>query len=137
VAPVTKIDFTPGSAELDPNHQFVCEFSNQEMRITVDPLDSTQQEYNGFIADEGVPAQPLAGIGDTAVWAGVILSNVVTSAPDVIAHKGSVTCIVESPGTGLTITPDTGPIGGSTVAAAASFAARTGLLCNDIFAAIA
>ncbi|MEP7048104.1 MAG: hypothetical protein ABI949_15545, partial [Ilumatobacteraceae bacterium] len=80
---------------------------------------------------------PLPGIGDTAVWAAPVLSDVVTSAPTVIAHKGAVTCTVESAGQRLTIPVDTGPLGGSTVAEAVAFATQTGALCNDIFAAIA
>lgn len=134
---VTKIDFEPGSAELDPRHLFICQFDNQYMRITVNPEDASSAIYNEEVVEQNVSTTPIAGVGDAAVWAGVLLGGVITSAPTVIAHKGSVTCLVETPGgPDLTIPIDPGPIGGSTPADAAAFAAKTAALCTDIFSAV-
>ncbi len=134
---VMKIEFDPGSAELDPQHQFVCQFDEQAMSITVYPEDTNHANYKERVAEENGTDKPLTGIGDQAVYSGVVMSGVMTSAPTIITRKGSVTCIVETPGRkDLTIPIDPGPIGGSTVADAVAYAGKMGALCQDIFTAL-
>ncbi len=135
---VTKIDFNAGSAELDPAHQFECQFNDQAMLVTVNPQDTAQAVYKQDVADQRGGAQPLAGIGDEAVYAGLVLSGLMTSPPTVLARRGAVTCKVETAGgKDLSIAIDPGPVGGSTVAVSAAYAKQIGALCNDIFAALA
>ncbi|MGI8414967.1 MAG: hypothetical protein ACR2P2_01920 [Nakamurella sp.] len=43
---VTKIDFDAGSAELDPAHQFECQFNDQAMLVTINPEDTAQAVYS-------------------------------------------------------------------------------------------
>lgn len=134
---VTKIDFQAGSAELDPAHQFECQFNDQAMLVTVDPEDTAHAVYKQDVADQLGDSKPLAGIGEEAVDAGLVLSGLMHEPPTVIARSGAVTCKVEtSGGKDLSIAIDPGPMGGSTVDESAAYAKLMGALCNDIFAAL-
>lgn len=134
---VTKVDFDPGSAELDPAHSFRCDVDNPTLLITIYPEDASKHTYDQDVAAENVPAVPLAGVGDSAVWTAVSLTpGTYTAAPDVYAHKGAMTCEVQGSGQGLTIPFEPGVVPAITKANVAAFAAKLGVLCDDIFAAL-
>ena len=136
-ASVTKIDFDPGSAELRPDHEFQCGISEQAVTVSVSPQDSSKAVYATEVQEQNVVAHPLSGIGESAVWAGVEMMSVITAAPTLIAHKGSVTCVVQAPsGSVLTLPLQTGPPGGSTVSDTIAYAKKMGAVCNDIFATL-
>lgn len=136
-ATVAKIEFDPGSAELDATHSFECMVDNPTLTIAIHPEDSTKATYTEDVAAENVPAVPLPGVGDVAVWTAVSLTaGSYTSAPNIYAHRGTVTCEVQVSGTGLTIPSEPGVAASVTQANAAAFAAKLGVLCNDVFAAI-
>lgn len=135
---VTKVDFTPGDAELDPNHSFRCDVNNPTLIIAIHPEDASKKTYDQDVAAENVPAVALPGVGDAAVWTAVSLTpGSYTAAPDVYAHKGAVTCEISGDGEHLTITKQPDVTSSIKQADAASFAGKLGVLCNDVFAAIA
>lgn len=136
-ATISAIDFDPGSAELDPVHKFEC--TADSISVTIYPEDSSKAQMQTDITAENVPSLPLAGVGDDAVWTGGPQMNAktYTSTPDVYAHKGSVTCEVQTNGSGLTVPTAPGPLGGVTTADSAALAAKLGIICNDVFGAIA
>lgn len=77
----------------------------------------------------------LSGVGDEAYWLQPVPD---ASGPVVSAYKGTTSCVVEPPAdlSVLTIAKGgNGPIEQVTNAAAAAFAAKMGVLCNDVFAA--
>lgn len=134
---ISKIDFDPGSAELDPVHMFTCNAG--PITITVYPEDSSKQQMQTDVTAENVPSHVLAGVGDSSVWTGgpQLNPNTYTIAPDVYAHQNSVTCEIANTGEGLTIPVAPGVLGGVTATDAATFAAKLGTVCSDVFGAIA
>ena len=136
-AAVSKVDFDPGSAGLDPVHSFQCSVNNPTLTISVYPEDAAKRTYNQDILAENVPAVPLAGSGDSAVWTAVSLTpGSYTAAPDVYAHQGAITCEVQPNGEGLTVPVEPGAVPAITTANVAAFAAKLGVLCQDVFAAL-
>ena len=78
---------------------------------------------------------PIPGVGDETVWEQVAAG---ASAPKVIAHGGSLTCVVQPPAdtTNLSIEQTgTGPIFQISNDAAAAYAVKEAVLCADMFAA--
>jgi len=134
-ATISAIEFDPGSAELDPVHKFTCTAGT--IAVTVYPEDSAKQQMQTDVTAENVPSQPLTGVGDSAVWTGgpQLNSKTYTSTPDLYAHQGSVTCEVQTNGSGLTVPVAPGPLGGVTADDAAALAAKLGIICNDVFSA--
>jgi hypothetical protein len=124
----------------DPNNQdpagiFACtiDAADQAVTVTVEPEDVAMANYESDVAAENVPATPLPGVGDVAVW-----TQVPNNPPDFYAHKGHVTCEVKTSDTQvLNLTDDPTVIdGGVTAASAAAYAVKLGALCTDVFAAI-
>jgi len=108
--------------------------NGDNLTVTVFPNDADKSFYNDSVTGPASgPPNPLPGVGDVAVWEQPVTG---ASAPEVVAHKGSITCVVQPPAdTGpLTIEQTgTGPIYQISAAAAASYAVKEAVLCTDMF----
>jgi hypothetical protein len=104
------------------------------LTVTVFPGDSNNQYYNDAVSGPASSTpNPLPGVGDVAVWEQVVAG---ASAPEVAAHKGSLTCVVQAPADTSQLTIDqtgSGPIYQISSAAAAAYAAKEAVLCTDLF----
>ena len=130
---IDAIGFDPNNQ--DPDGIFACtiDAADQAVTVTVEPEDVAMANYQSDVTAENVPATPLPGVGDVAVW-----TQVANNPPDLYAHKGRVTCEVKTNDTvvlNLTYDPSVGD-GGVTAASAAAYAVKLGALCTDVFAAI-
>ncbi len=131
--PIDAIGFDPNNQ--DPDGIFACtiDAADHAVTVTVEPEDVAMANYESDVAAENVPATPLPGVGDIAVW-----TQVSNGPPDFYAHKGHVTCEVKTNDTqvlNLAYDPSVGD-GGVTAASAAAYATKLGTLCKDVFAAI-
>ncbi|HEY5051039.1 MAG TPA: hypothetical protein VII50_09065, partial [Acidothermaceae bacterium] len=130
---IDAIGFDPNNQ--DPGGIFACtiDAADQAVTVTVEPEDVAMANYESDVAAENVPAMPLSGVGDVAVW-----TQVSNNPPDFYAHKGPVTCEVKTTDTQvLNLTYDPTVVdGGVTAASAAAYAVKLGTLCTDVFAAI-
>ncbi|MGH2464629.1 MAG: hypothetical protein ACRDGI_04145, partial [Candidatus Limnocylindrales bacterium] len=110
------------------------DIGGDNMTVTVLPNDADSQDYNDAVTGAASgPPHPLAGIGDVANWEQPVAG---ATAPEVDAHKGSVTCIVQPPADTSQLTIDqtgNGPIYSISDAAAAAYAAKEAVLCTDMF----
>jgi hypothetical protein len=77
--------------------------------------------------------QPISGIGDEAYWNEVLDG---TSAPELAAHKGNRTCVIQSDDPPNTTLKTTSTPSGYSVAPADALAyvQLMGKVCNDLFA---
>lgn len=121
-APVTPVVNEPGE----------CSWYAGAFKIDIYPNDPTQKYYQNPVNGPGTT--PVPGVGDQAQWSS---PAGVHSTPWVEAHKGSLTCVVSPADPDQTTIPYTGSPPIVTIAAADStaYAAKEGVLCNDIFAA--
>jgi hypothetical protein len=110
------------------------DLNGDNLTVTVFPADSDKQFFNdsvtNLLAGSG---SALPGVGQEASWAQPLPGQ---SAPTVVAHKGSVSCVVQPPADLSVMTIDkTGnpPIYDVSASAAAAFATKMGVLCNDVF----
>jgi hypothetical protein len=110
------------------------DLGGDNITVTVFQRDADKKYYNDTVAHQlQNGGTPLSGVGDEAAWAQPVAGQ---SGPVVAAHKGSLTCVVALPADLTLITIDKtggGPIYSVTAEAAASFAAKMGVLCNDLF----
>jgi hypothetical protein len=107
-----------------------CGWKNTTLKVDLSPDDADKKSYNALLSTEG---HAITGLGDVAQWSEPVPGR---TAPDVNAHKGSLTCYVQSadPITTLTL-PYTGsdPFFKVTDADSLAYANLEAKLCADIF----
>jgi hypothetical protein len=121
-APVTPVVDNPGE----------CSFYGGDLKIDIYANDPTQKYYLNPVNGPGTT--PVPGVGDQAQWFAPIPG---TNTPWIEAHKGSTSCVVSPADPPETTIPYTGtdPFEKIAPADSAAYAAKEGVLCNDIFAA--
>ena len=121
-APVTAVVNNPGE----------CSFYGGDLKIDIYANDPTQQYYQNPVNGPGTT--PLTGVGDQAQWYAPVPG---ATTPWIEAHKGSTTCTVSPADPSETTLPYTGtsPFYKIAPADSAAYAAKEGVLCNDVFAA--
>jgi hypothetical protein len=119
-APVTPVVNNPGE----------CSFYGGDLKIDIYANDPTQKYYQNPVNGPGTT--PVPGVGDQAQWFAPIVG---TNTPWIEAHKGSTTCVVSPADPPETTIPYTGtdPFEKIATADSAAYAAKEGVLCNDIF----
>jgi hypothetical protein len=121
-APVTPVANFPGE----------CSFYGGDLKIDIYANDPTQKYYQNPVNGPGTT--PVPGVGDQAQWFAPVPG---ATTPWVEAHKGSTTCTIspaDPPETTLAYT-GSDPFFKIAPADSAAYAAKEGVLCNDIFAA--
>jgi hypothetical protein len=121
-APVTPVVNNPGE----------CSFYGGDLTIDIYANDPTQKYYQNPVNGPGTT--PVPGVGDQAQWFAPVPGM---TTPWVEAHKGSTTCTVSPADPSETTLPYAGasPFYKITTADSAAYAAKEGVLCNDVFAA--
>lgn len=108
--------------------------NGDNLTVTVFPGDTDKTYYNDNVSGPvSSSPNPIPGVGDETVWEQVAAG---ASAPEVIAHGGSLTCVVQPPADTTNLTIDqtgTGPIFQISDAAAAAYAVKEAVLCTDLF----
>jgi hypothetical protein len=119
-APVTPVVNYPGE----------CSFYGGDLKIDLYANDPTQKYYQNPINGPGTT--PLTGVGDQAQWFAPVPGK---TTPWIEAHKGSLTCTVSPADPPETTLPYTGTDPFFTIlpADSAAYAAKEGVLCQDIF----
>jgi hypothetical protein len=112
------------------------DINGDNLTVSVFPGDSDKSFYTSSVTELGDgTSTPLPGVGDVAVWEQPAAG---ASAPEVIAHGGTLTCVVQPPADTTDLTIDqtgTGPIYQISDTAAAAWAVKEAVLCTDIFSA--
>jgi hypothetical protein len=109
------------------------DLNGDNITVTVLEGDTDMQYYNDSVGGpvSGTP-NPLPGVGDIAVWEQLTGE----SAPEVIAHQGSLTCVAQPPADTSQLTIDqtgSGPMYQISASAAAAYAVKLAVLCTDVF----
>ncbi|HTC70306.1 MAG TPA: hypothetical protein VK662_12110 [Acidothermaceae bacterium] len=119
-APVTPVVDNPGE----------CSFYGGDLKIDIYPNDPNQKFYQNPVNGPGTT--PLTGVGDQAQWFAPVPG---ATTPWVEAHKGSLTCELSPADVAETTIPYTGsdPFFKIAPADSAAYAAKEGVLCQDIF----
>ncbi len=114
------------------NNPGECSWYGGDIKIDIYANDPTQKYYQNPVNGPGTT--PVTGVGDQAQWFAPVPG---ATTPWVEAHKGSTTCTVSPADPAETTIPYTGTPPLVTIATADSvaYAAKEGVLCNDIFAA--
>jgi hypothetical protein len=109
-----------------------CSFYGGDLKIDIYANDPNQKFYQNPVNGPGTT--PVPGVGDQAQWFAPVPA---ASTPWVEAHKGSTTCTVSPADPPETTLPYTGsdPFFKIAPADSAAYAAKEGVLCNDIFSA--
>jgi hypothetical protein len=120
----------PGSCEFLLPGQDV---SGDNISVTVFPDDGDKKYYNDHLGFSSAKSQPVAGDPD-AVWNQAVDG----SAPMLIAHKGSTTCVVIPPAdeSNLTIGQHGSGVPGlnaASLADAQAYATKEAPVCDDVF----
>jgi hypothetical protein len=110
-----------------------CSFYGGDLKVDIYLNDPTQHYYQNAVGAAGTTALP--GVGDQAQWSQPVTGK---TTPYIEAHKGSTTCVTESPDPPETTMLFTGsdPFFTITTSDAAAYAAKEGVLCNDVFGAL-
>jgi len=119
-APVTAVTNFPGE----------CSWYGGDLKIEIYPNDPTQKYYQNPVNGPGTT--PVPGVGDQAQWFAPVAGG---TTPWVEAHKGSLTCTVspaDPPETTLAYT-GSDPFFKIAPADSAAYAAKEGVLCQDVF----
>jgi hypothetical protein len=121
-APVTPVVDNPGE----------CSFYGGDLKIDIYANDPNQKYYQNPVNGPGTT--PVPGVGDQAQWFAPIPG---TNTPWLEAHKGSTSCVISPADPPETTIPYTGtdPFEKIAPADSAAYAAKEGVLCNDIFSA--
>lgn len=135
--PITKVDYSPNNGTYYADHHFTCDAG---MQIDVYPQDTSKDEYTTDLAAENVPATPIPGVADIAVFtqSGLIVQGA-GPMPDVYVHMDNATCEIK---TSSTVTDYNVPVisnglsQGVSTQVAAAWAAKSAGLCTAIFTAI-
>lgn len=104
------------------------------LTTTLFPGDTSKQFYNDSVTQLGPNPTQLSGIGDAAAWSQIVPGD---TAPEVVAHQGSLTCVVQTPADTSQLTIEqtgSGPIYQISASAAATYATKMGVPCTDVFA---
>jgi hypothetical protein len=119
-APVTPVTNNPGE----------CTFYGGDITIDIYPNDPTQHYYQNPVNGPGTT--PVSGVGDQAQWFTPVPGS---STPWIEAHKGSTTCTISPADVSETTIPYTGtpPFDKIAPADSAAYAAKEGVLCQDVF----
>jgi hypothetical protein len=114
------------------NNPGECSFYGGDLKIDIYSNDPNQKYYQNPVNGPGTT--PVSGVGDQAQWFAPVPG---ASTPWIEAHKGSTTCTVSPADASETTLPYTGtsPFYKIAPADSAAYAAKEGVLCNDIFAA--
>ena len=114
------------------NYPGECSFYGGDLKIDLYADDPTQKYYQNPVNGPGTT--PLSGVGDQAQWFAPVAGE---TTPWVEAHKGSLTCTISPADPPETTMPFTGtdPFFKIAPADSAAYAAKEGVLCNDVFAA--
>jgi hypothetical protein len=109
-----------------------CSWYGGDLKIDIYANDPTQKYYQNPVNGPGTT--PVAGVGDQAQWFAPVTG---ATTPWVEAHKGSLTCTLSPADVAETTLTYTGsdPFFKIAPADSAAYAAKEGVLCNDIFAA--
>jgi hypothetical protein len=121
-APVTPAVNNPGE----------CSYYGGDLKVDIFTNDPTQKYYQNPVNGPGTT--PLTGVGDQAQWFAPVPGS---TTPWVEGHKGSTTCTVSPADPSETTLPYTGtqPFYKILPADSAAYAAKEGVLCQDVFAA--
>jgi hypothetical protein len=121
-APVTPVQNFPGE----------CSYYGGDLKIDIYANDPNQKYYQNPVNGPGTT--PVPGVGDQAQWFAPVAGM---TTPWVEAHKGSLTCTISPADPPETTLPYTGsdPFFKIAPADSVAYAAKEGVLCNDIFAA--
>jgi hypothetical protein len=121
-APVAAVVDNPGE----------CSWYGGDLKIDIYPNDPNQKYYQNPVNGPGTT--PLSGVGDQAQWFAPVPGS---TTPWVEAHKGSLTLELSPADPPETTLPYTGsdPFFKIAPADSAAYAAKEGVLLNDIFAA--
>jgi hypothetical protein len=114
------------------NNPGECAWYGGDLKIDIYANDPTQKFYQNPVNGPGTT--PVPGVGDQAQWFAPVPG---ATTPWIEAHKGSLTCVLspaDPPETTLAYT-GTDPFFKIAPADSAAYAAKEGVLCNDIFAA--
>jgi len=119
-APVTPVVNNPGE----------CSWYGGDLKLDIYADDPTQKYYQNPVNGPGTT--PLSGVGDQAQWFAPIPG---TNTPYIEAHKGSLTCTIQPADPPETTIPYTGqdPFEKIAPADSAAYAAKEGVLCQDVF----
>jgi hypothetical protein len=119
-APVTPAVNNPGE----------CSYYGGDLKVDIYANDPTQKYYQNPVNGPGTT--PLTGVGDQAQWFAPVPGK---TTPWIEAHKGSLTCATEPADPPETTMPYTGTDPFYTIAPAdsATYAAKEGVLCQDVF----
>lgn len=130
--PITTIDYSPKTGGYFPDHRFTCDAG---MRIDVYPQDANKSQYTGDVTAENVTPTTIPGVADVAVF-----TQALENVPDIYAHKGAVTCEIQTSSTvtdyNITVDPKSVFGAGVTKESAAAWAGKAVELCTDIFTAL-
>jgi hypothetical protein len=112
------------------NYPGECSWYGGDLKIDIYPNDPTQKYYQNPVNGPGTT--PVPGVGDQAQWFAPVPG---ATTPWVEAHKGSLTCELSPADPPETTIPYTGsdPFFKIAPADSASYAAKEGVLCQDIF----
>jgi len=107
-----------------------CAWYGGELKIDIYANDPTQKYYQNPVNGPGTT--PVPGVGDQAQWSEPVPG---ATTPWIEAHKGSLTCVLSPADPPATTIPYTGSDPFFKIAAAdsAAYAAKEGVLCQDIF----
>ncbi len=109
------------------------DLNGDNITVTVLQGDADKHFYNDSVnGPVSTTPNPLPGVGDVAVWE----QFTGESAPEVIAHQGSLTCVAQPPADTSQLTIDqtgSGPMYQISASAAAVYAAKMAVLCTDVF----
>jgi len=116
----------------------VCQFADSAEGIKVEHYDndSDLSAYNNLhLNGQGGSGtdQSISGIGDKAYWNEALDGK---SPPELIAHKGNITCVIQSPDppdTTCKSTTDQSGLPAFAPADALAYVQLMGKVCNDIF----
>lgn len=117
----------PGAPVTNP---LECGWKGTDLKVDLSPDDADKHSYNDLLSTEG---HAIAGLGDVAQWFEPVPGS---TAPDVNAHKGSLTCYVQAPDPlPATTLPYTGsdPFYKIADPDSLAYANKEAKLCADIF----
>jgi hypothetical protein len=114
----------------------VCQFADSGEGIKVERYDNdaSKSSYNNLHGnDAGSTDHSIQGVGDEAYWNEAIDGK---APPELIAHKGNVTCVIQSPDppdTTCKTTDDGSGIPAFSNSDALAYVQLMAKVCNDVF----
>lgn len=116
----------------------VCQFADSGEGIKVEHYDddAAKTAYNNLHLDGGGGSgtdHPLQGVGDEAYWNEALDGK---APPELIAHKGNITCVIQSPDvpdTTCKTTDDGSGLPAFAESDAEAYVQLMAKVCNDVF----